>query len=284
MRRGDLQAPSSDQTGDWPPTGGRVTISSMSTGAAAEERMSLMDRPSAAKPSTRLLAAAEADRDRIERELSRIARRAEELARELQQTVELQGELKQQAALLEQLSRPRQLDLSDSSVDQGEEERNAEPPNGYLKGARIRAVAVRLLAASEQAGQPVHYSEWFASLGRAGFGVAGRDPLATFLTQISRSPVVEKTGGPGLYRLNLETPHRLHTRLHELQQELSRLHDGQQTLEAVISIRERRGQITSEIARVERELEEAVAALGIEPEPPDTHGAVGDGVQQSSYA
>jgi hypothetical protein len=33
----------------------------------------------------------------------------------------------------------------------------------------------------------------------------------------------------------------------------------------VISVRERRAEITSEIARVERELEEAVAALGIEP-------------------
>jgi hypothetical protein len=144
-------------------------------------------------------------------------------------------------------------------------------------------VAVRLLAASEQARQPIHYSEWFAALGRAGFGVAGQDPLATFLTQISRSPVVEKTDGPGVYRLNLDTPHRLHTRLRELQRELSQLHDGQQTLEAVISIRERRAQITSEIARVERELEEAVAALGIEPGRPDEHALSGDAVRPASH-
>ena len=234
--------------------------------------MPLMDRPSPARPSSRLVAAAEADRDRIERELNRVGRRAEELARELQQTVELQSELKQQAALLDQLSRPQQLALQEPSVHRDvDDDQTEEPPNGYLKGARIRAVAVRLLAASDQAGQPVHYSEWFAALGRAGFGVAGQDPLATFLTQISRSPVVEKTDGPGLYRLNLETPHRLHSRLRELQQELARLHDGQQTLEAVISIRERRAQITSEIARGERELEEAVAALGIEPNAPAEH-------------
>jgi len=241
----------------------------MSTGAAAEERMSLMDRPSPATPSSRLLAAAGADRDRIERELNRVGRRADELARELQQTVELQSELKQQAALLEQLARPRRLALHDPSVrPDAMDDLIEEPPNGYLIGARIRAVAVRLLAASEHAGQPIHYSEWFASLGRAGFGVAGKDPLATFLTQISRSPVVEKTDGPGLYRINLDTPRRLHTRLRELQQELSRLHDGQQTLEAVISIRGRRAQITSDIARVERGIEEAVAALGVEPSPP----------------
>jgi hypothetical protein len=61
----------------------------MSTRAAAEERMPLMDRLSPATPSSRLLAAAGADRDRIERELSRVGRRAEELARELQETVEL---------------------------------------------------------------------------------------------------------------------------------------------------------------------------------------------------
>jgi len=246
--------------------------------------MPLMDRPSPARPSSRLLAAAEADRDRIERELNRVGRRAEELARELQQTVELQSELKQQAALLAQLSRPQQLALQDPSVQRDvEDEQAEEPPNGYLKGSRIRAVAVRLLAASEQAGHPVHYSEWFAALGRAGFGVAGQDPLATFLTQISRSPVVEKTDGPGVYRLNLDTHYLLHSRLRELQQELSQLHDGQQTLEAVISIRERRAQITAEVARVERELEEAVAALGIEPSTPDEHALYGDSAQPASH-
>ena len=283
MDRRDLQSLASDQAEGRLPTAARVTISSMSTRAAAEERMPLMDRPSPATPSTRLLAAAEADRDRIERELSRVARRAEELARELQQTVELRSELKQQAALLEQLSGPRQLGLHDSSAEAREDGQTDEPANGYLKGARIRAVAVRLLAASDQASQPIHYSEWFASLERAGFGVAGRDPLATFLTQISRSPVVEKTDGPGLYRLNLETPHRLHTRLRELQQELSRLHDGQQTLEAVISIRERRAQIASEIARVERELEEAIAALGIEPSVGDEQALSDDLARQATY-
>ena len=282
MTRRDLQPRPSDRSSDRMPTDASVTISSMSTGAAAEERMPLMDRASPASPSNRLLAAAEADRDRIERELNRVGRRAEELARALQETVELQSELKQQAALLDQLARPRQLALEDRPLQREVEDgQTEEPPNGYLKGARIRAVAVRLLAASEQARQPIHYSEWFAALQRAGFGVAGQDPLATFLTQISRSPVVEKTDGPGAYRLNLDTPHRLHSRLRELQQELSQLHDGQQTLDAVISIRERRAQITSEIARVERELEEAVAALGVEPSPPDEHALSGSSARHT---
>jgi hypothetical protein len=228
--------------------------------------MPFVDRPSAAVPSSRLLAAAEADRDRIERELGRVGRRAEELARELQQTVELRSELQQQATLLEQLFRPEQLDLeAQGAASAGEDGEASSPPNGYLKGARIRNVAVRLLAASEQATLPVHYTDWFASVERAGFGVAGRDPLATFLTQISRSPVVERADSPGIYRLDVDAPHRLHARLRALQSELSQLHDGQQTLEAVISVRERRAEITSEIARIERELEEAVAALGIEP-------------------
>ena len=140
-----------------------------------------------------------------------------------------------------------------------------EPPNGYLSGSRIRTVAVRLLAASEAVFQPIHYQAWFELITRAGFGIRARDPLGTFLTQISRSPIVRKVEGPGFYQLDIEAPRQLHTRLRDLQDELTRLHEGQQTLESIASVRERRAELTAEIARIERSLEEAEIALGAEP-------------------
>lgn len=236
----------------------------MSTPALDLDRIAAVEAP---LPSSRLAAAASAERVRLDREARRVEQRAEALTAELQRLVEKREEIRQQVNLLEQLApggrqitpapRPTVSPVP-SSAAQG-------PPNGYLQGARIRAVAVRLLAASEHASRPIHYQDWFELLTRAGFGVKANDPLGTFLTQVTRSPVVQRAGGPGLYRLDLDAPRELHDELRRLQDELFQLHGGQQTLEGIASVRERRTELTAQIARVERDLEEAARALGIEP-------------------
>jgi hypothetical protein len=54
------------------------------------------------------------------------------------------------------------------------------------------------------AGDPIHYRIWFQELVDSGYRVLGRDPLATFLTQVSRIDRVEKIGRrSGLYRLRV---------------------------------------------------------------------------------
>lgn len=69
-----------------------------------------------------------------------------------------------------------------------------------LRGQRLQEVAVEVLR-RRRGGQPTHYREWFAFLRAEGFEVAGRDPLATFLTQVSRAEGVERVGArSGLYR------------------------------------------------------------------------------------
>jgi hypothetical protein len=222
----------------------------------------------AALPSSRLAAAAAAERARLERDARRLERRAEALTVELEKLIGGREEIRRQLTLLDQLApsttqATAPIERQDIRVeDLGND---SEPPNGYLSGARIRAVAVRLLAVSEAAAGPVHYQAWYELLTHAGFGIRARDPLGTFLTQISRSPIVQKAEGPGLYRLDIEAPRQLHTRLRRLQDELTRLHGGQQTLDAIASVRGRRAELTADIARVERALEEAVAALGAEP-------------------
>jgi hypothetical protein len=235
----------------------------MSTTTTAREKMCVVG--SGSRTSSRLSAAATAERERLEREVTRVERRAADAAADLQRLVNEQQALRERLELLDRLAPPPPVQEELSLEEDELTEPPPEPPNGYLRGARIRTVAVHLLAASVAADAAIHYADWFALLERAGFGVAGKDPVAAFLTQLTRSPVVEKAGGPGQYRLDLSAPNDLQRKLRYLQEELRQLHAGQQTLEAIASARERRTELTAELARTERALEEAVAALGVDP-------------------
>jgi hypothetical protein len=73
-----------------------------------------------------------------------------------------------------------------------------------LRGERLREVALEVLQRLSASGDPVHYRIWFEALVQAGFRVSGRDPLASFLTQITRIDNVERVGRrSGLYRLRV---------------------------------------------------------------------------------
>ena len=93
---------------------------------------------------------------------------------------------------------------------------------------------------------------------------AGKDPLATFLTQIGRSPVVQRTTTSGMYVLDLEFPRRARERLTRLGAELSATQDlpAGATVEDIAAARERRAQLSAELQEAERHLEEALRALG----------------------
>jgi hypothetical protein len=54
-----------------------------------------------------------------------------------------------------------------------------------------------------QPGQTIHYRQWFSWVEEEGFKVGGKDPLATFLGQIGRSPRAVPAGRrSGLYTLS----------------------------------------------------------------------------------
>jgi hypothetical protein len=75
---------------------------------------------------------------------------------------------------------------------------------GALRGQRLLEIAVDVLARHHSPGEAVHYRDWYELLRRENVTVAGRDPLATFLTQISRSNAVEAVGRrSGRYRLRV---------------------------------------------------------------------------------
>jgi hypothetical protein len=73
-----------------------------------------------------------------------------------------------------------------------------------LRGERLREVATDVIRRLSASGNPIHYRAWFDALVESGFRVSGRDPLATFLTQITRIDQVEPVGRrSGLYRLRV---------------------------------------------------------------------------------
>lgn len=74
--------------------------------------------------------------------------------------------------------------------------------HGELRGHKLQEIAVELLRQKRGSGVEVHYRDWFALLLETGIRVAGKDPLGSFLTQVSRSPAVESVRPrSGLYRL-----------------------------------------------------------------------------------
>jgi hypothetical protein len=106
---------------------------------------------------------------------------------------------------------------------------------------------VRLLVEAGLEG--LHYKEWFALLRAHGHDVAGKDPLAVFLTQLTRSPVVRKSSIPGHYELDRRATERLKRRIDRLHREY------------LTAPRTQKTQITAEINRTERQLDEAAKAI-----------------------
>jgi hypothetical protein len=71
-----------------------------------------------------------------------------------------------------------------------------------LRGQRLRDVAIQILKSHKGEAAAVHYREWYELVVHEGHRVAGKDPVATFLTQVSRAPEIESVGRrSGLYRL-----------------------------------------------------------------------------------
>jgi vacuolar-type H+-ATPase subunit I/STV1 len=223
-------------------------------------------------PSRRLQAAAAAEDERLGRELARLARRESELIDELGRVKAARRELEKERAVLQRLS-----EGVDSFSDKGRlhlvgEERDLagrESATTEIRGARIRETAVRLLAVVSEPHEAVHYRDWFELLTSRGYRPAGKDPLATFLTQVSRSPVVQRTTSAGMYTLDRELPHQLRRQLQELRLELSEveaLHKDA-SVHDVTTARRRRTEVAARIQATEKTLAEALRSLG-EPDAP----------------
>ncbi len=137
-------------------------------------------------------------REIIEAERNTVAERVEELrglAGNLERLLEkTNDELRVSGRLLRQMDEMLQLTPQLPFDTLGEE----------LTGRRLREVAVEVLRGKRDIGEEIHYKEWLRLLTEAGVRVGGKNPTATFLTQIMKSADVESVRPrSGLYRLKV---------------------------------------------------------------------------------
>jgi hypothetical protein len=222
--------------------------------------------PSPPSPSARLLRAAAAEREELGRHRGRLLAAREELRKELADVEASLRELDERTRLLDRLAapaaehasaggdRPRSTEQAGDGVARGAATR--------LRGPAIRRAAVDALLALPERPEALHYRDWYEAVRAAGFEVDGKDPLAVFLTQISRSPVIRKSTQTGVYELDSAAAHRLRDRLDRLHEDLRALSATPSAATDLAAVRSRRAQIHAEIGQVEKALVEADELLG----------------------
>lgn len=223
-------------------------------------------------PSARLLRAVAAELLELDRTGERLIGRREQLHAELAALERSLAAVEERRALLDSLAAAPEAAQSTARPRLA---RGAAPAataaRRILRGTEIRETAIGILLAAPEGASPIHYRRWFELLEEAGFGVSGRDPLAVFLTQVSRSPLVRRTTRAGVYELDREAPERLRRQLARLQVELRETAAAGPAGADGPSLRRRREQITTAIGRVERALEEAARSLGRDQVAPAPH-------------
>jgi hypothetical protein len=187
------------------------------------------------RSSARLTRAVAAERADLERERTRLLREGSELRAALAQIELALAEIDERRALLDRLAPPKAPSQPEPTATTA------------LSGPAIREVAVAALV--KAGGTAMHYRDWYDLVTSDGHEIAGKDPLAVFLTQLSRSPAIRKGTSPGVYELDYEAPQRFQAELDALRTELRSTE-----LTAVADL-------TTRIGRAERALREAEKLL-----------------------
>lgn len=215
------------------------------------------------KPSARLLRAAAAERQTLQRRRERLIERRQLLQSRLDEIDATVTEVDERLGLISRLAdsgdEPSQAPSLPTSTH-----RLVRPPDStrvVLKGPAIRMTAVRVLLAHPQRPEALHYRDWLGLLEDAGYEVAGKDPLAVFLTQLSRSPVVRRGTQSGVYELDTHAPERLRHRLEALQAELRALTAASHETADLRAVRADRTSLNREITKTEKALEESQQTL-----------------------
>jgi prefoldin subunit 5 len=222
-------------------------------------------------PSARLVRAAAAERDQLGRHRDELLAARDRLRAELARIDGSLQELDERDALLERLAGPAAHAGPGPAAHAVGGAATGAPlaavratPAGAtpLRGPAIRRAAVRVLLEHPRRPDALHYREWFDAVCAAGHTVAGKEPLAVFLTQLGRSPVIRKGTQSGVYELDRGAPRRLRARLDALHEQLRALSAAPGAATDLAAVRTRRAEITTAMAQVEKALEEAEDVLG----------------------
>lgn len=227
-------------------------------------------------PSKRMQAAANSERRRIEREIEKVEKQEARFRREAERAHQ------KRAQLLEELTAISRFADEGCSADDGPQLRvvssHERDSNGLvLKGAQIREFAVSLVVGSRHAEEGIHYKTWFDLVSAQGIHLSGKDPVATFLTQISRSPVVKKSERPGVYLIDFAFPDAALARILELEQiaNSSVGGDSESSIDEIETQRVAHRTAKTEVRALQRALDEASRSLRGEGIASSGHEAVG---------
>jgi hypothetical protein len=216
-------------------------------------------------PSTRLLRAASAEQSDLARHRERLLGERARVLDELRRIDEAVAAADQRLEVLAQLVGPPEpatpAAAQTSPPDEPSAPAGGEDAGPLLRGPAVREAAVRTLIAQPGPIQALHYRRWYELVVDAGYQVAGKDPLAVFLTQLTRSPVVRKASAPGVYEVDTQAPARIRARLERLQAELREVTTCQRGPVELADIRARRHELDLAISEQERALEEALRVL-----------------------
>ncbi len=230
--------------------------------------------------SARLQRAASAERQALERKRDQLTGRRDTLLAELEPIERALGEIDERVQLLQRL-------IGDMPTANGSPSATSATSAGekLLRGPAIREAAVITLLAQPQPIDALHYRDWYELVQRAGYTVASADPLAVFLTQLTRSPVVRRSTQSGVYALDRAAPQRLRGELDRLEQELRETTIRSETT-GLASSRARRRELQLAIDRHERTLKEALRALALaevddsRPRPGPSHRDGAPGIRE----
>ncbi len=240
-------------------------------------------------PSSRLLRAAVAERADLVRHRERLAGERARLLGELRDLDAALAAVDRRLEVLAELAGPPDETTAETTpviraagTETAARDSGADDNATVLRGPAIREAALRVLIAQPGPIEALHYRQWYELLVEAGFRVAGKDPLAVFLTQLSRSPLVRKASAPGVYEVDRQAPLRIRQRLDRLQAELREVTVGAPGLATASpielgAVRARRHELDLAICQQERALEEALRVLRAEhqerQERPEVAGA-----------
>jgi hypothetical protein len=218
--------------------------------------------------SNRLRRAAAAEHATLAQRRERIERAREGARAELERLERELADIDDHLELLVRIAPDAAGDAQPAPQSRTPRHQQPGPPQ-VLQGPAIRAAAVRLLVEHAPSVQAIHYRDWYRLLQAHGFAVAGKKPLAVFLSQVSRSPVIRKATAAGVYALDRDAADRLRCELSELEAELHTLTGQRSSGRVDGDAHTRRRTLVLAIARRERALQEAVHGLSpADPDPP----------------
>ena len=211
----------------------------------------------APSPSAALVRTARNEIERVQRTLSVLEQRRSAL---LAQLAALDAEAEsyiRRRQLLEELT-----DIKRSTPHANSGRPAPAPARRAIKGRELRREAGRLLWSWKGATQ-IHYREWFERVLADGYAVGGKDPLASFLTNIRDSPAVLRGSAQGFYRLDPASIQRATQAIAEVEAELidversiDRTYAGERSARSADELRGHRDNLKQRLRRLEADLQE----------------------------